>query len=560
MTGLAFALAALLRCPRGVRVGVALTTLGGFVLLVTPEPSVLRAATMAVIAMLGLLLGRTGAGAAALGGAAMVLLLLDPWLATSFGFVLSALATGALLLLAGPLARGLERWLPKAIALGVAVPLAAQLACAPVIVLLTPSVSVYGVVANMIAAPAAPIATVVGMLACVLQGVPVLADGLAAIAWLPSAWIAQTAFVFAGLPAATVPWWGGAAGFASLAIVGACAAVVLVRPESVAASVRRGASAVLALVVGVVAGSTALTGVAGPLTAPAGWSIALCDIGQGDALLLRSEHAVALVDIGPEPARLSACLDRLGVGRIDLLVITHFDLDHVGGISAVTGRVDTALHGPLGADGAEWLQHVRDSRLVEASNGMTGTLGGAQWRVLWPQPESRAFPEGNDASVILEIMGGGIPRSLLLGDLGASSQAALRATGGVAGRYDVVKVAHHGSADQDPELYRIARPALALIGVGADNDYGHPADSVLAELRAVGATVARTDEDGLVLVGQAEEGAPWVWRERPREGAAGESGFSFALTPRGTAQGGRRSAGPTREAPPRSRRGERRAP
>lgn len=555
VTGLAFALAALIRLPRWARVGAALAALGGFVLLVTPEPSVVRAATMAVIAMLGLLLGRAGAGAAALGGAAIVLLLLDPWLATSFGFVLSALATGALLLLAGPLARGLERWLPRALALGIAVPLAAQIACAPVIVLLAPAVPVYGVVANMIAAPAAPLATVVGMLACVLQGVPVVADGLAAIAWVPSAWIAQTAVLFSGLPTASVPWWGGAAGFASLALVGVCVVIVLVRPETVPARLRRAAGASLAVVVGVVSGSTALTGVAGPLTAPTSWSVALCDIGQGDAVLLRSEGAVALVDTGPEPERLASCLNRLGVGRIDLLVVTHFDLDHVGGIAAVSGRVDTALHGPLGADGAQWLAQVDEARLVDASNGMSGVLGGAAWRVLWPQPESRAFPEGNDASVVLEISGGGIPRSLLLGDLGASSQSALRATGGVSGRYDVVKVAHHGSADQDAELYRIARPALALIGVGADNDYGHPAASTLAELRAVGATVARTDEDGLVLVGQSEDGVPWVWRERPRESdPAGERGelSATSFTARGIARAGRRWPGPRSGGPFRS--------
>ncbi|WOF24652.1 ComEC/Rec2 family competence protein [Microbacterium betulae] len=523
VVGLVFGLAALLRVPRAGRAALALLALGGFVLLVTPEPSVVRAATMAVIAMLALLRGRTGAGVAVLSGACIVLLAMDPWLATSYGFVLSVVATGALLLLAGPLAAGLSRWMPRAIALAVSVPLAAQIACAPIIVLLSPEVSVYGVVANMIAAPAAPVATVIGMLACVVQGIPFLAAGLAGVAWAPSAWIAQTAFLFAGLPAASLPWWGGLPGVTALTVVGACAAVVVVRPRpgGAARRLRRASAAVLAATVGAAAGSAALGGIAGPLTVPSGWTVAMCDVGQGDAVVLRSGEATALVDTGPDPDRLDACLSRLGVGGIDLLVVTHFDLDHVGGIQAVAGRVGTVLHGPLGTDDVGWLERAGDARRIDAALGLTGTLGDAEWRVLWPRADSRAFPEGNDASVVVEVSGGDLPRTLLLGDLSASAQSALLATGAVAGRYDVVKVSHHGSADQQPALYRSARPALALIGVGADNGYGHPADSILAELGSLGATVARTDADGLVLAGDSD-GELWVWRaheaaDEPRE-------------------------------------------
>ncbi|MGW9113560.1 ComEC/Rec2 family competence protein [Microbacterium sp. NPDC055683] len=518
VVGLAFGLAALLRLPRLLRFVLAGAVLAGFVMLVTPEPSVVRAASMAGIAMLSLLAGRAGAGVPALAAAVVILLVVDPWLATSYGFVLSAAATAALLLLAGPLARGLERVMPRLLALAIAVPLSAQLACGPIILLLAPAVPLYGVVANLVAAPAAPAATIVGLLACVLQTLPVVAQGLAVVAWVPAAWIAQTAHVFAALPGAAVPWWGGLGGFVALAIVDAATVVVILRPEhvrpaQVRVAVRRAATAVLAIAVGAGAGAGALGGVAGPLTTPAGWSVALCDVGQGDAIVLRSSDAVALVDTGPESAPLRACLTRLGVDRVDLLVLTHFDLDHVGGVEAVAGRTGTLLHGPVGDDGAEWIAQVHAQELIEASAGMTGRLADAQWRVLWPRLASRAFPEGNDASVVIEIAGGGIPRTLLLGDLGASAQSALVATGAVAGEYDVVKVAHHGSADQDGELYRLAAPNLALVGVGADNDYGHPTGVLLAELAAVGAAVARTDLDGLVLAGEDARGL-WVWREQ----------------------------------------------
>jgi competence protein ComEC len=165
-----------------------LAALAGFVVLVTPEPSVVRAATMSAVAMLALLLGRRGSGLALLALAVCVLLAADPWLALSLGFALSVAATGALLVLAPPLARGLGRFLPASLALALAVPLSAQLVCSPLIVLVSPGVAVYGVPANLLAAPAAPVATVLGLAACLAAPVPVLQAGLTALTWLPAAW------------------------------------------------------------------------------------------------------------------------------------------------------------------------------------------------------------------------------------------------------------------------------------------------------------------------------------------------------------------------------------
>jgi competence protein ComEC len=518
VVGIAFALCAACGAPRGVRVGVALATLGGFVVLVTPEPSVVRAATMATIALLALVLGRRGAGVAVLALATIVLLIGDPWLATSYGFVLSVVATGSLLLLAAPLARGMSRWLPYPLALALSVPLAAQLACGPVLVLLAPEVPLYGVPANLLAGPAAPLATVIGLAACLAAPVPVLADGLATIAWVPSAWIAATAETLAALPGARQAWPPGLNGAVLLAVVGLVLGILILRAGRAGArdrALRAGAATVLAIVVGVSAGTSALTGrVAGPLALPADWSIAACDVGQGDGLVVRSGGAVAVVDTGPEPEPLEACLDRLGIARVDLLVLTHFDLDHAGGVATLRDRVTTVLHGPPVEPGdSRVLDGLGRAERVQATAGLTGTLGAAQWRVLWPRSPSAAFPGGNDASVVLEIAGPDVPRSIYLGDLSAAAQAALLGTDRVSGPYAVVKVAHHGSADQLPELYAEIAPAAALISVGADNDYGHPRAEILDTLAALGASIARTDESGLVLVTAGDEGLG-VWRDR----------------------------------------------
>jgi competence protein ComEC len=133
------------------------------------------------------------------------LLLLDLWLSRSIGFALSVAATAALLVLAGPLADGLSRWMPRTLALFVAVPLSAQLACGPIIVLISPQVSIYGVAANMLAAPAAPVGTVLGLAACLCAGIPLPgADSRRSPA--PAAWIAATATTLSTLPGGAI-WW-----------------------------------------------------------------------------------------------------------------------------------------------------------------------------------------------------------------------------------------------------------------------------------------------------------------------------------------------------------------
>jgi competence protein ComEC len=205
---------------RGLRITLALVVLVGFVVLVTPQPSVLRSAIMAAIVLGALAGGRPTNGLSVVGVTVIALLAFDPWLAVDYGFALSALATAGLMTMTAPLSRRLERFLPGWLALSIAVPLAAQLACQPVLVLLTPTLPLYGVLANSLAEPASPIATVVGLLACVtLPALPVLGHTLAAVAWLPSAWIAAVASFFAGLPGARLPWVGGFVGVVVLAII-----------------------------------------------------------------------------------------------------------------------------------------------------------------------------------------------------------------------------------------------------------------------------------------------------------------------------------------------------
>ncbi|MDJ0323624.1 ComEC/Rec2 family competence protein, partial [Cryobacterium sp. PH31-AA6] len=536
---------------RLVRLALALLTLLGFVVLVTPEPSVLRAALMATVLLLSIGSGRPGRGLPLLAFVVIVLLVFDPWLARSYGFALSVLATAGLLVLAGPLGRMLGRWMPAWLAGVIAIPLAAQLACQPVLVLLSPTLPLYGVPANLLAGPAAPVATVVGLVACLLlPWLPGVAWGILQLAWLPSAWIAAVAGTSAALPGSRLPWFGGPVGVGATAVLTILALALVLVPvrAGVAAQptplirsqpgvarplrahpaptrrARRGwsgwripAVAVMALAFGSYAGSLIGSGLGRALAFPADWQIAACDIGQGDAVVVRDGDRYALVDVGPDPAALANCLDTLGIDRIDLLVLTHYDLDHVGGIDAVIGRVGTALVGiPENAQDERLHERLADggAEVLLGARGDRGTLGGLRWELFWPVRGSPVMQTGNPGSLTVGFDGRGI-RSIFLGDLGEEAQDALRRAS-APGRVDVVKVAHHGSRDQSQALYADLRATVGLISVGADNGYGHPTDRLLEILAGAGTAAVRTDRQGLAVVAlePGGHGALTLWTER----------------------------------------------
>ncbi|KQQ00804.1 MULTISPECIES: ComEC/Rec2 family competence protein [unclassified Rathayibacter] len=502
--------AALLGAGRRLRTIAALATLAAFVVLVTPEPSVVRAAAMATVVLLARLGRRSGAAVPSLLASVIVLVVLDPSIAGQLGFVLSVLATAGLLLFAEPIARRLGELLPRPLALVLAVPIAAQIACQPVVLLVDPSVPVYGVLANLLAEPAAPAATGLGLIGCLLAPWwPAAADAAIGFAAVPAWWIASIARAVATWPSPRLAWWPGVGGVVALTTLTVLGLLVVTRSARLAV-LRRLSALVLTGALVAAGASTVATPLLRSAAIPADWRIAMCDIGQGDAVLLRGDAGVLLVDTGPLPEPLDACLDLLGVDRIALLVLTHYDLDHVGGLEAVVGRVDAALVGP--ADRAD---DERDHRALEnggasvrvAVRGDSGALGSLRWQVVWPERESSL--RGNPASVTLRVDIGadaiGAPLSVaMLGDLGEEEQGRVARLG--VGRVDVVKVAHHGSADQSPALYDALSARIGLISVGLGNDYGHPTPSLLALLAERGTEALRTDLDGTVVLSSRADG------------------------------------------------------
>lgn len=510
----ALALAGAMRLPRRWRPVFSALLLVGFVILARPEPSVIRAAVMGGVGLLGMQTARRGAGLPALGAAVVVLLAVDPWLARSFGFALSVLATAGLLLLARPWGEAIGRRLPSCLRFlsdAVAIPLAAQVVCAPVIVLLSGTISVVGVLANLLAAPLIGPATILGVMAALVAAAHVGAGSLvAAVAAVPVLVVAEVAHRCARLPYAVAPWPGGVWGAVLLAVLSAL--LLAAAPRLVWATARRPGVAM------------ALSAVLAALVVPVGrgawpaptWRFAVCDVGQGDALVVRTgEDSVAVIDAGPLPERVAGCLDRLRVRHIDALILTHLHDDHSGGIEGVLA------YAPVGEVFLGVVEDPpEDARRVAAvlaARGLTPQrLGGGDvlsWeftsaRVVAPRGRIGVGSVPNNSSLVLDVEADGL-RLLLLADAEREEAAQVRQElGRLDDRrpFDLVKVAHHGSANADRALLVTSGARAFAISVGADNDYGHPAPSMLGLLASTGAPVYRTDRDGDLLFCRVEGG------------------------------------------------------
>jgi len=213
------------RRMRGVVAGAALL---GFVVLVRPSPSVLRAAVMGAVVLAAGMTGRRGRALPAISAAVLGLVVVDPFLARSPGFAMSVLATAAIVVIAPGWTGRLSRTMPQPVAAAIAVPAAAQLACTPVIVAVFGQLTPYAIPANLLAAPAVAPATLAGI-GCALAGValPGVAAVLAWAAGLPTAWLALVARCGAALPGSGVTWPTGGRGLLLLALAGGVVAVAV---------------------------------------------------------------------------------------------------------------------------------------------------------------------------------------------------------------------------------------------------------------------------------------------------------------------------------------------
>ncbi len=517
VVGMVYLICVRLRLGRIGRAVISLTSLVGYVLLVGPDPSVLRAAVMTASVIVMVALGRRTWALNALAVAAIILLIADPWLAVEYGFGLSVLATSGILLLAPAMTEKLATKMPLPLALGLSVTMSAQLLCLPLLLQLQSGLPTYSVVANLLAGPMVAPVTVLGILALILTPIaPWLVGPITWLASLGTFLIESVAIFFAELPIVYFPWVTGLSAtiLSVLLILMVSAWLRSNLPRLRQASVA-GLVIVAVATLSVPAASEILPG-GWPLR---DWEVVACDVGQGDALVIKSLGRVAVVDVGKDKELIDNCLTELGVRTIDLLVLTHFDFDHVGGLTgALGGRVvsHAIVSGfpddrPATKSSLDQLNEI-GTQVMTAEPTISGSLGEFGWRVLAPTKTASEAKDSNDASVTMIFRSRRIDL-VLLGDLGAEGQERVsRSLMQVIGSSNsplILKMSHHGSNDQSASFHQQLEPDLALISVGSENGYGHPGKQALQILGSVGAQVLRTDLLGAIAISSASGELQW---------------------------------------------------
>lgn len=476
-----------------------------YVLLVGPEPSVLRSALMAAVVLFVVASGRSSSAPAALAVATILILVISPKMSLSLGFTLSVSATLGILMLSPPLRLKFSKFLPDWLSVALAVSLSAQIACWPALLLIQDGVSTYSILANLIAEPLVAPITIIGLISCLVAWpLPWLASALAWIASIFALPIVLLANVLHQLPVATLSWPSSWLGVALALLV-----VVLFSIWLRTKSRSRGLIAAIALLIAgaIFSGSNSAEIIRSKTWMSTKWNVVACDVGQGDAIVVRDHGAVALIDVGKEDSSIDECLTNLGISRIDLLILTHYDMDHVGGLSgALRSRsVGVALVTEFKDDRPA--KRYVDSILADggvptigAEIGLSGLLGELSWRVLNPRSGALEAEDSNDASTAV-LFAGREYKLLTLADLGERGQmrlAPLLGTWPASNSPLILKVSHHGSADQYPELIEAVRPEYALISVGKNNNYGHPTDRTISLLQRLDSQILRTDELGSI--------------------------------------------------------------
>ncbi len=486
-----------------------------YVALIGFPVSACRAALIVVLTALSVALGRVPSRWGALGGAALVLLWIDPREIVNPGFQLSFAGAAGLAAWARPLEswlltrlRGPTQRIPRTVTSNLAAGVAATVATLPFVAWHFDRVALLGIPATLAATPLVSLALPGALLSLLVGsvseagglvlagGVSVLLDALslvaraAAEAPMASVWVSPPS-VLAGSTGVFLASW-------------------FARHPGVDARGRRRIT--LALVVSALVGWPTLLAREGGR----GLDLWMIDVGQGDALAIRTPgDSWILVDAGPPsdapiPAQpVVQTLRSLGVRRIDLLILTHPDADHIGGVPGVlrsfhVARVlEPAL--PVGKPVYEDVMAEADVQGVPwgaARAGQRFAYGGVSFEVLHPtdsavsvEEDRGSSVEANRVSVVLRVSWQGVD-IVLTGDAYVDVEETLMAD---LGDIDILKIGHHGSRTSTSRAFlRTTTPEHALISAGRSNRYGHPASGVLARLEDAGVRIHRTDELGTV--------------------------------------------------------------
>lgn len=512
----------ILRVPREHRDWATIGGIWLYLAMIGAPASALRAGMMLTFGLVGRLIQRPYAPEAGIAAAALLLLVAEPLSILDPGFQLSFAGVLGILLLRDPVAATLpplerERRAFRHFRDAIVVSCAAFAATAPIALHHFGQLAPIAIVAGLPAVPLMSLAMAGVFLSVALQplfpaGASLIADGAARLLDLLVLLADRAAAVpFGHFTAAAPPIGLWIDGFLVLFFFHRLLARS--RPAVRRALVLCGTGA-------------ALIAIPSFSLPPADQlAIHFIDVGQGDATAIRTPHGHwILVDAGPADDRFDAGSERVvpflrmhGARELQALMITHPDLDHIGGAPAVIAALPTRhIFDPGVAFGRRpylaLIDRARDGRIDwrAARAGRTIELDGVLFEILAPDPKIiDAKADANQISAVVRVRFGDFVL-LLTGDAEAASEQDLVTRYGTGLRADVLKLGHHGSATSStPAFLDAVSPRLAVVSAGRRNRYGHPAAAVMRRVEQRGIGIARTDTEGNVTVIVTEQGRTW---------------------------------------------------
>lgn len=512
VVGLFDALLRAMRMPRRIVMIVTIALISAYLVFAGIPISAVRAACMVVLALLSSVAKRRSASLNALALCIIGIIAVDPTTAVSASFVLSAGSTLGILLFAGRIASWFafqHARLRDLVAAPLGMTLASNIATLPYSAALFSQLPFIAPVANVIAAPLFVLACTMSLLSALIAcAVPAAAGLICMIGALAVTPLSVAVNAMAQVPYACIAL--------SVPMLPAIALSVMLTiilwfwwPRFAGRQVAGGIGAMVVLIC------------AGLWIAPhlAGDQLVMLDVGQGDAFLVRSQGRAILIDTGNQDALLRENLGRLGITRLDAVVVSHHDDDHCGSLPSLAsyvqiGAVYTAADALLcPCDGCERLREdVRSacgSSLEGLAVGSTLQVGRFMFTIIWPD---RFAEEGGNADSVcllaqLDCDGDGACdwRTVFLGDAEQDELERMMDAGRL-GAVDVLKVGHHGSkVSLNESLADRLDPNIALISCGRNNRYGHPTDEALSCLDDA-EQVLRSDQMGTMALDFSKEG------------------------------------------------------
>ena len=476
-----------------------------FIFLVRAEPSVIRAGLMGLVTLLAVLRGTRRHGINALSIAICISLLLDPFLSNSWGFCLSVFATGGLLILTNPIinfAFSKFPYLNEKFIAAIAVALSAQISTLGLVVGFTGQISIWSVIANLLVAPVIPFITVLGYLALVIVNLNLeISSIINFISGFFTNWIIIIAHFFASQNLNQIQIQKGFISFLSVNLIMIIIYFYLIKSKTYF---------FLKICGSITLVSFMSLFIIGKFFKVSDWPISnaqfvMCDVGQGDGLVVKdSKNNVIVVDVGPDGNLMTNCLKKLKVSKIDVLILTHFHIDHVNGLEEIYSNF------PINHVYTTWVNEPEEESLqvqnILGKNRIKFLISGGSFKIgdisikcLWPMRKKMLIESIANNSSVVVIASIGNASALLTGDVEPPAQKEIR-TKWINPNVDLIKIPHHGSKFQDQLFPKWSGARLALISVGDKNTYGHPSKETIKLYENSGIKVIDSATSGSVSI------------------------------------------------------------